>query len=1153
MLYIRAQALRPYCFTPSLLHSITPSLHHSITPSLLPSFPPSLLPSSSPMPKHHRLTQKPSRFILYSLVFLLTFLLCFPWVNAKEAPKPKPQEWQINGIVAALDDGHDKVKEEALSKLGEYDSKYIKAVVKKPEKIVEKIANILKDKKVNSKVRSGAVVALGNFGEPAAKYIPDIANILKNEKVHSNVRSSAAVALGNFGEPAAKYIPDILNIFQDEKVHSNVRSSAAVALGNFGEPAAKYIPDILNIFQDEKVDSKVRSGAAVGLGNFGEAAAKYIPDIANIFKDEKVYSGVRGSAAVALGNFGEAAAKYIPDIANIFKDEKVDAKVRSGAAEALGKFGEPASKYIPDIVNILKDENVDAKVRRSAAVALGNFGEPAAKYIPDILNILKDEKVNLSVRYAAAKALGNFGKPGAKYIPDIVNFLKDETVRFSVRSGAAEALGNFGKPGAKYIPDIVNFLKDEKVNDNVRSGAAVALGKFGEPATKYIPYILNILKDETVHFSVRYGAAVGLSNFGEPGAKYIPDIVNFLKDEKVNSSVRYGVAEALGKIKQLKLEQVVVILNNLYDRSHNKFKQWRFLTYFTGGGTKEVKTLLTWLGYPDNSPETLTHEQAKKTLQVFLQTWEYTQDLPELRRDLAAKIGIVARKTSWKLQDISLLQSHCNNLRKDGYNEADTLQSVIDNLSLWKWLSNARNAIIIHSLFWLGLIFAYPKYPQIQAIFFWNPWVRKILGMGYVGFLLTWVPFLRRKLLEPFQPSLLADAGLDNFADNAYFPQSHVTQTRNYPSSNPSLTVTQAIPAIKGQIVLEGDSGLGKSMFLRHLLKTSPQIVVYLPARKCENGVIAAIQAKLHGQAQDANFLKNLIYSGAIDICIDGLNEVTADTRAKVTQFVESYFRGNIIMTTQPLEWIPPSTAKTYYIQPLQSAQIEQFLLSRQSHLPPEAKIQATEYQRACKTYLTKTLHPEQPPEELAAAKRVLSNPMDLTLVSLMLSQGEHPDLFHLQQQQYNHMAAEYLQEWKHEFPLKTFSQAVYQMRLNDESALPAEEFYQELESMEDEKYKMVVSRQWKENDDDKKEWYFRHDKIMDFFLVQNFLGDDKEAEKRLIDYINDPRFRGVYFLLAILLPLDAARELREKLIQYAADTKDHTVSDTFVQLLRPR
>jgi hypothetical protein len=291
---------------------------------------------------------------------------------------------------------------------------------------------------------------------------------------------------------------------------------------------------------------------------------------------------------------------------------------------------------------------------------------------------------------------------------------------------------------------------------------------------------------------------------------------------------------------------------------------------------------------------------------------------------------------------------------------------------------------------WLALIFAYPKFPQVQAIFFWNPWVRKILGVGYVGFLLTWVPFLRRKLFEPFKPSLLADAGLDNFTSQHYFPESKV----KVPGSEDIKPITEALPSIQGQIVLEGDSGLGKSMFLRHLVKNSPRIVVYLPAQKCDNGVIEAIQAKLHGQAQDAEFLKNLIYSGAIDICIDGLNEVTADTRAKIVHFVESYFRGNIIMTTQPLEWTPPSTATIYTLQPLEPNQIQQFLITRQPRLPKDAKIQGTDYEKACITYLADALNPQQPPEDLDAAQRTLSNPMDLSLVALMLSQGKTPDLF---------------------------------------------------------------------------------------------------------------------------------------------------------------
>ena len=629
----------------------------------------------------------------------------------------------------------------------------------------------------------------------------------------------------------------------------------------------------------------------------------------------------------------------------------------------------------------------------------------------------------------------------------------------------------------------------------------------------------------------------------------------------------------------------------------------------------------------------MTHAEAKQILEVFATVWKLSQNLPRLRNDLAQKIADVAKMGKWETSDVALLTTHYQNLSIVKSNNADSVKEAMSRLTAWQWFNSARNTIAAHLLFWLALIFAYPKFPQVQAIFFWNPWVRRILGVGYVGFLLTWVPFLRRKLFEPFKFSLLADSGVDRFNPAAYFPQSDVKPL----DAKEGVAIAIAIPAIKGQIVLEGDSGLGKSMFLRHLVKHSPRTVVFLPARKCEQGVIEAIQAKLHGQAQDAEFLKNLIYSGAIDLCIDGLNEVTADTRAKITQFVESYFKGNIIMTTQPLEWLPPSTAKIYQLQPLRSDQIQDFLLSRgaivapssdnkksstseRSHTqsppilgdlggerlsadkytqvcctyldevlndrqpiewiaPSTAKIYELQplqtdqietfllsrstivapnaiatYADSCRSYLAQALNPNQSSEELAATQRILSNPMDLTVVAQMIALGKTPDLFRLQEQQYQLMAADYHDRWNQDFPLKKFAEALYQLRLNDEKAIPPDEFLQELTSMEDEQYKMVVSRQWKDaKGEPQHEWYCRHDKIMEFFIVQTFLGDGETAQNRLIDHMGDSRFRGVYFLLATLLSLDAAADLREKLILYAANTKDHTVSDTFVQLFHSR
>jgi HEAT repeat protein len=161
-------------------------------------------------------------------------------VSAKEAPKPKPQPWQIDGIVAALDDSQDKVKGYAFSKLAEYKPQDLKSVLEKPEDIARKAADILKDEKVDASVRRGAVVALGKLGEAAKPYVKDIADILKDQKVDLSVRISAAYALGNLGQAAQPYIQDIADILNDEKVEADFRRDAAYALGNLGQVAQPY-------------------------------------------------------------------------------------------------------------------------------------------------------------------------------------------------------------------------------------------------------------------------------------------------------------------------------------------------------------------------------------------------------------------------------------------------------------------------------------------------------------------------------------------------------------------------------------------------------------------------------------------------------------------------------------------------------------------------------------------------------------------------------------------------------------------------------------------------------------------------------------------------------------------------------------------------
>ncbi len=1063
-----------------------------------------------------RIKRPISLFLVFTFTLCLILLPSLTWVNAQERPTPKLQEWHISGIIAALDDSYPQVQVYALKQLAKYEAQDLKIVLKKPEDIVRKVVNLLIDETVDLQVRGSAADSLGNLGDFAKPYVKDIADLLK-----------------------------------DKTVDPQVRGSAADALGQLGDAAKPYVKDIADILKDQNLDSRVRYSAARGLGNLGDFAKPYVKDIADILKDQNLDSEVRASAAYALGNLGYVAKPYVKDIADILKDQNFDSRVRISAVYALGNLGDFAKPYVKDIVNILKNKNLDSEFRSSAAYALGNLGDGAKPYVKDILEFLKNKNLESFSRANASQTLKNLGDDVVKtYIKDILEFLKDKTIdqhiRATLASNTLEALNDSAEP---YLKDIVELIKDKTFDLSVRSSLVRALGNLEDAAKPYVKDIADLLKDKTLDSGLRSSAAQALGNLDDAAKPYVKDIANLLKDKTIDLWNLHSVAQALGNLRQLELEDLPLILDNVYYHGYSNIPQWRWLTYFLSGGTDEVKTLLQWLGYPQTTPEKLIRSQGVKTLELFLKVWQIStrEGLTELRDDLAEKIAVVAanKNVPWQPQDITLLQQHYNNLNAVKSTHADKIQSLMIKLKGWLWFFNFSNIILIHAAFWLALIFAYPKSPQIQAIFFWNPWVRKILGMGYVGFFLTWVPFLRGKLLEPFQPSLLADAALDRFNSATYFPESCVKP----PASDGTVPITTALPNLKGQIVLEGDSGLGKSMFLRHLLKHTSDVAVYLPAYKCEQGVIKAIQDKLHGQAQDVKFLKSLIYSGAIDIYIDGLNEVTADTRSQIKQFVESYFRCHVIMTTQTLQWEPPSTAKTFILKPLTKEQITQFLLSRSLRLPANAKIKDEEYKKACKNYLEKILNPQQPATELEANYGVLSNPMDLTLISQMLSQGEHPDLFRLQEQQYNLMAQEYKQEWKHDFPLKRFSQRVYQQRINDENAIPADEFDQEVLSMEDQKYKMIVSRQWENKyGQTKKEWYFRHDKIMEFFLVQNFLDTSLAAKERQTKHMSDPRFRGVYFLLAKLLPLDEAQELRENLIQYAVDTKDHTVMDTYVQ-----
>jgi HEAT repeat protein len=1033
-------------------------------------------------------------------------------------------------------------------------------------------------------IRQSALVSLEVAGEDARPHLPRLAELLRDPR--PEVRGSAVETVAELGPVASSLFPLLLELVQDEGW--GVQMAVGEALAKRGAVADPQVLFLLGRLQD--TDAKVRRSALTVLGLMGPAASAHAPRVAEFLQDKEVQL----TAFEALGRLGPGAGAQAPRVAGFLKDP--DMLLRRNAVRALGHLGAGASDYVPLLTELARKESEGVQIQ--ALEALGNLGPVARASAPLLLELVEDTSREEDVREAAAGALGKVG--ARSFVPRLLELLVADDYKTAVL--AARALAQMGESEPTLVPALAGLLDHPErvrvlrvlqamggaaseaaprvaallqepdgfsyrnaletltsmgpkasgqaplvaalLEGEHRGRAVETLGWMGPGASAQAPLVAALLHDEDER--VRLAAVRALSEMG-PGARPQVQLLLELAQEQ-STELNTAVWRALLRHGEPGPDAVAAILAATLDASALGRSPWLMLAHGLGGGEPDMERLVRWVGRsPEELPSELSVEEARAVLEAFAAFWPRTEKYPKLRKELARQVAEVASlaRGRWERADLALLQQHERNLSGLHPTQAETLGGVIASLERWRVLRGFGWGWTVHAAFWLVLLFVYPRSPQVQAVFFWNPWVRRITGFGYVGLLLTWVPFFRRRLLSPFGPLLLAEARLEGFSASAYFDRAEVLRSGSA-QREPLLRV---LPRVRGQLVLEGNSGLGKSMFLKYLLTTSERLAVYLPAERCKDGVLEAIQAKLEGQAKDATLLRSLIYSGGLDIYIDGLNEVTADTRARIVQFVERNLHGNILLTTQPIEWAPPVTAKRYVLQPLTEEQVARFLESREPVLGEKARVRGQAYLLACQRFVAEALSAEQPVELRQANAEVLSNPMDLTVVAQMLADEQQPHLFQLGQQQYALMAKEYQDIHRADFPLKELSEEAYSMRCEDRSAIPEERFGRELLRME--AAKMVLRQQWKGPDGKEvREWRFRHDKVQEFFIAQTFLGQE---DARAAEHLKDPRFRGVYLLLALLLEPEQGRTLCDMLVEYAAETRDHSVSDDFVTLLKKR
>ncbi|UVH55136.1 hypothetical protein NWF24_20110 [Variovorax paradoxus] len=553
----------------------------------------------------------------------------------------------------------------------------------------------------------------------------------------------------------------------------------------------------------------------------------------------------------------------------------------------------------------------------------------------------------------------------------------------------------------------------------------------------------------------------------------------------------------------------------------------------------------------------LRPSESANALPALKKLWEapeFSSASSTTKNQIATLVSSAAAAEPYTPAGQAMLDWWSEELKKAGVSQAGQVQTEYQKRKFALVLLAIPGAIMLHFAVWGVLLFLYPRSKRLQAIVFWNPLVRKVLGLGYMDLVLLYVPFARKRLFSPFKALFLkglVSDGAEALDTKAYFAESLV----RHKAAGVGIAVgvdADAIPIVNalkthnGRVLLQGKSGLGKSSFLRNWLSRRADdgegTIVYLRADECKKGVEAEIQSRMSDLGSDQKLLRSVIYSGRMSVYIDGYNEVDLATQEAITSFLASYPDANILVTSQiPLRGL--SSIETYELLPLDRGQITQFLLSRNDVLSFDAPVRGEKFHSVALAFLEDTWAKPSSEDETKALAEILANPMDLTSVALLLSGGGVPELFSLEQQQFN--AVRQRMATQSVFRTTGFSKALLEQRLKDQEDLSLLPFKPEVAGLIYAKLANVRTFTDPSGKVSAQEVRFRHDRIRDFFTHFALL-ELSPAEQAT--YATDTRLAGVFPYLARSMPKQAAEDLRERLLSVAADIEDHRVSDSFVR-----
>lgn len=491
----------------------------------------------------------------------------------------------VPALMVALTDSNPEVVREARDALGAIGTPALKP-------LQEALAS------PDSRVRAGAVIAIGQVGAPAQGAAPALFELFDREG-ESSVRIAVLGALPKIKAPPERLVPLLLNGVKDDQEalrhaainaivplrsgqklaleglvamladpKAPVRQRAARALGRMGSEAAAAIPALL-----------AASSAAPADGSFADALSQIgpaaLPALRTALNGPARPDGERLVAAVA--SFGEPAVPCLLDtlhhpdvrlrraaesalaamgaaahvaIAPLFaRAAESDPAARAAALRALVALGAEPARLQPLLEKALQDPAPE--VRRAGLAGLVTQGDPARFGAAPLLDLLANETG--PVRVVAIKALGRLGAKGAPAVPVLTGLLSD----LQLRGEAIAALGKIGPPSAPAVTQLLQIGKTGGAE--VQATVLSALAGIGPAATAALPMVRTGLADKDPR--VRAAAAQALARIEKDPLKTPAALMPLLRDER--PAVRSSVALALAQFGEKAGDARPILLNML--------------------------------------------------------------------------------------------------------------------------------------------------------------------------------------------------------------------------------------------------------------------------------------------------------------------------------------------------------------------------------------------------------------------------------------------------------------------------------------------------------------------------------------------------------------------------------------------------------------